>query len=166
MSSATTFAAVFARAPDSTSVRTASTAAGSRPVGRGRAADDDDDLAARVLGRVLGGELGGAAADDLLVQLGELAADRDRALRVELGQHGQRRADPRAATRTRPASPASRTTASSAPRLRGRKPAKRQTSDGSALATSAVRALDGPGSTSTASPAATQPCTQREARDR
>ena len=44
-------------------------------------------------------------------------------------------------------------------RLRGRKPANRHTSDGSALATSAVIAEDGPGRTSTASPAATQPCT-------
>ena len=49
--------------------------------------------------------------------------------------------------------------ASSPDRLRGRKPAKRHASDGSPLATSAVSAEDGPGSTSTATPAATQPWT-------
>ena len=52
-----------------------------------------------------------------------------------------------------------RRTSSSAPRLRGRNPAKRHASDGSPLATSAVSAADGPGSTSTDSPAAMQPCT-------
>ncbi len=48
------------------------------------------------------------------------------------------------------ASPAN--SARSSPALRGRKPAKRQRSAGSALATSAAMAADGPGSTSTASP--------------
>jgi hypothetical protein len=50
-------------------------------------------------------------------------------------------------------------TSTSADRLRGRNPAKRHASDGSAEATSAAKAADGPGSTSTSSPAATQPCT-------
>ena len=53
--------------------------------------------------------------------------------------------------------------ASSSPRLRGRNPAKRQWSAGSALATSAASAADGPGSTSTSSPAATQRAHQHEA---
>ena len=51
--------------------------------------------------------------------------------------------------------PGSDSTRRSSPRLRGRKPAKRQRSDGSAEATSAASAADGPGSTSTGSPAAT-----------
>ena len=51
-------------------------------------------------------------------------------------------------------------TCSSAERLRGRNPANRHRSAGSALATSAARAADGPGSTSTASPAATHACTK------
>ena len=44
--------------------------------------------------RVPRGELGGGAAHDLLVQLGQLAAHRDRALGVELGEHRERRRDP------------------------------------------------------------------------
>ncbi len=43
----------------------------------------------------------------------------------------------------------------SSERLRGRNPAKRHRCAGNALATSAASAADGPGSTSTASPAAT-----------
>src|SRR5579884_1927353 len=45
---------------------------------------------------------------------------------------------------------------SSSARLRGRNPTKRQRSTGSALATSAATAAEGPGRTSTARPAATQ----------
>ena len=47
----------------------------------------------------------------------------------------------------------------SSERLRGRNPTKRHASDGSADATNAASAADGPGSTSTSSPAATHPCT-------
>ncbi|HSS58850.1 MAG TPA: SAM-dependent methyltransferase, partial [Solirubrobacteraceae bacterium] len=48
--------------------------------------------------------------------------------------------------------------ACNSPFLRGRKPTNRHRSAGSALATSAASAADGPGSTSTASPAATHAC--------
>src|SRR4051812_36801228 len=44
--------------------------------------------------------------------------------------------------------------------LRGKKPTKRQASAGNALATRAATGALGPGRTSTASPAATQPCTR------
>ena len=70
------------------------------------------------------------------------------------------RRPPALATRTRPTSRARRTPASSAPFLRGRNPANRHRSAGSALATSAASAADGPGRTSTASPAATHACTR------
>ena len=64
---------------------------------------------------------------------------------------GTRRGDSNATT----VPPDSANRRSSSPFLRGRKPAKRHRSAGSADATSAAIAADGPGSTSTGSPAAT-----------
>ena len=73
---------------------------------------------------------------------------------------GSRRGDSKA-TSVPPGSPS---TSRSSPRLRGRKPRKRHSAAGSPEATSAVIAADGPGSTSTGSPAATRAPHQEEAR--
>ena len=96
VSEATTVAAFRGCAPASTSLRTAS-----RPWSRERrasaprdGADHQHDLALRGLVRVAGGQLGGAAAHDLLVGLRQLAADGHLALRVELGQQRERAREP------------------------------------------------------------------------
>jgi hypothetical protein len=60
---------------------------------RRRRPHDQHDLPPGWLGGVTGGELGGAAADHLLVQLRELAADRHRSPRVTPRQHRQRGGD-------------------------------------------------------------------------
>ena len=142
-----------------TSRRTASTAASSTPVARRRAADDQHDLPARRRLRVARRQLGRRPAHDLLVELRQLPADRDRPRRVDAPPAPPATRPPAAATRTPPASRRARTPPCSSARLRGRKPTKRHTSAGSADATSAASAALGPGSTSTSSPAATQPCT-------
>ena len=140
--------------PASTSSRSAASAS-SRERRAGAAAPTTSTISPR--GGVLadmGGQLGGAAAADFLVQLGQLAADRHRALGVE--RRRAARASPRAAaaTRTRRASPARRASRrSSSPRLRGRKPTKRQRSAGSPEATSAV--------TRRSAPAAPRPAARR-----
>ena len=92
VSSATTPAALRGWAPAFTSRRSASTAAGSpAPAsGVGRRADHEHDLALRRRARVALGELRCAAADDLLVRLRQLAADRDLAFRVELREQRER----------------------------------------------------------------------------
>ena len=75
------------------------------PTGR-RAADHEHDLAARLRRRVARRELGRRAAHDLLVQLGQLAAHRDRAVADRPARAPQRcaptrRGDSKATTRLR-----------------------------------------------------------------
>ena len=94
VSSATTPAAGRARAPPrrpAVAARPAPARAGLVDLG---ATDDEHDLAARPLLGVARGELRSRAAHDLLVDLGQLAADGHRPLGIDRRQHGQRRADP------------------------------------------------------------------------
>ena len=101
---------------------------GEADVGRpalGRRADHDDDLAAGLVAEPAG-ELAEGAARDLLVELGELAADRRRPVGGELGERPQRLGQAPRATRRRSGS---RSTAGRARARRsgaGRKPWKRK----------------------------------------
>ena len=105
VSSATTEAAGRARAPASTSRRTASIAPGSAPV-RGGAAPMTSTTSPRGgLARVALGQRGRLAAHDLLVELRQLAADRDRSRGIERREHLQAKRPRAAATRTPRASP-------------------------------------------------------------
>ena len=159
MSSATTDAAARG-APASTSVRTAVDRGRVDARARRRAADDEHDLARGGLAGVARGELGGGAAHDLLVQLGQLAADGDRAASGSssastASDAPTRRGDSNATTRLRRGEDGlqraalARQEAGEAPGV-GRQRARHQRGQ---------RGATGPGSTSTASPAATQPCT-------
>ena len=148
-----------ARAPDSTSLRTASTAAGSsagalRARRRRRARSRRAGLAPRSVAA----SSAARAADDLLVQLRQLAADGDGALGVELGEHASdaptRRGDSNATTVS-----GARETASSGAAL-----AREEAGEAPDVGRQRARDERGdrrrrPGSTSTASPAATQPWT-------
>ena len=108
----------------------------------GRAGHDQRHLAADLLGRP-GGELGERAADDLLVRLGQLAADRARPVRRRRPRPSRPGSRPSGAgPRRRPSSAARRPAAASrrdrSPALRDRKPSKQKRSTGSPDTASAV----------------------------
>ena len=156
VSSATTAAARRGLAPASTS-RLSASSAGPMSFDRrlGRATDHQRHLAPRRLVRVARRQLGRRAADHLLVDLGQLARDRDRALGVERGQDLRATRRRAWATRTPRASPGRRTSPATRPSCGA---GSRRTATGRRAARwppSAASAADGPGSTSTASPAAT-----------
>ena len=117
------------------------------PVGR---ADHDDDLAARLRCRgVVAGERREIAAAHLLVQLGELAADRSLARSQAGGEVGERGREARPGLEQHQRH---RHAASSAMRARrcpsfpGRKPSKKKRSVGSPATVSAASTADAPGS--------------------
>ena len=123
----------------------------SRPDGRTRCrpADDHRDLPTHSV-RGPRRELGQRAAPDLLVRLGQLAADRGLTIRPERLRHRQQRRPPAgAAPRRTPACAARPRAADSArlrsPALRGRNPSKQNRSTGSPDSASATRTADGPG---------------------
>ncbi len=139
VSLATTPAAGRGRAPASTSSRSAASASsrdGARPARRRRTTSTISPRGG--CSRVVRGQLGGAAAADFLVQLGQLAADRHRALAGRARRAAP--ASPPGAAGDSNATSVSGASASSArahPRARGRKPTKRQRSTGRPEATSA-----------------------------
>ena len=94
MSSATTLAAVFARAPGLDQRAHRLDRGGVERRRAGAPPMTSTISPARVLGRVARGELGRAPAHDLLVQLGQLTADGDGTIGVECGEHGQGRSYP------------------------------------------------------------------------
>ena len=115
------------------------------------------DLSTRRRARISRGQLRRGAPHHLLVHLRQLPADRHRPLRVRGRPAAPASRAPAAATR-RPRSfpPRTRTARAARPSCAAGSPTKRHSAEGNPDATSAVIAADGPGRTSTGSPAATR----------